>query len=128
MQSLDKFTTAYIECALWSTTDNSTESGGLPLDQHYSPGDIAPETLARMTEDCRQFQEDNRADLASSGLSMERQGQDYWLNRNGHGAGFWDEYMAGSVEGDACRRLSEASKVWGDFDLFVGDDGQIHGS
>lgn len=128
MQNLDKFTTAYIEYALWSTTDNSTESGGYPLDDNYGPEDIAPETLARMAEDCRMFQDDNRADLDASGLSLERQGHNFWLNRNRHGAGFWDEYMAVSVEGEACRRLSEASHAWGSFDLYVGDDGQIHGS
>src|SRR6187402_638287 len=29
-----------------------------PLDRHYSQSDIAPETLAKMIEDCRKFQEE----------------------------------------------------------------------
>ena len=120
---LNSFARAYVECALWSTNDNSTESGGHPLDKNYGPKDIAPETLARMAEDCRQFQEDNAADLTESGLSDERAGHDFWLNRNGHGSGFWDE-----GNDDSFRRLSDASHVWGTFDLYLGDDGQIYGN
>jgi len=119
----DKFTRAYIDCALWSSYDNSDESGGEPFDRNYSARDIAPETLQRMADDCRQFQDDNRADLDACGLTLERQGHDFWLNRNGHGSGFWDE---GSDP--VFRRLSDASKAWGSFDLYLGDDDQIHGS
>lgn len=116
---LDSFTRAYVECALWSTCD----TGGEPFDRNYDPDDIAPETLARMAEDCRQFQEDNAADLSESGLSDSRAGHDFWLNRNGHGSGFWDEGNE-----PVFRRLSDASIAWGTFDLYLGDDGQIYGS
>lgn len=120
---LDRFTQGYIDCALWSTLDQSDENtGGEPMDRNYSFDDIAPETLARMIEDCRGFQDDNRQDLDDCELSVERQGHDFWLNRNGHGAGFWDE-----GRDPVFRRLSQASKVWGTFDLYVGDDGMIHG-
>ena len=124
----DSFTRAYLECALWSSTDNATESGGDPFDANYDASDIAPETLQRMAEDCAAFQEDNRDDLDACGLSLERQGSNFWLNRNGHGAGFWDEVSGGCHLYPLFQRLSEASKVWGSFDLYLGDDGQIHGS
>ena len=123
----DKFTTAYIECALWSSTDNSNEQGGKPLDANYDETDIHPETLMRMAGDCREFQDENHASLDACGLTLERQGHDFWLNRNGHGAGFWDEYSSGP-EHDACARLSKASKVYGTFDLYIGVSGMIHGS
>lgn len=74
MKPLDPFTRAYVECALWSSLDQSTESGGYPLDKNHGPEDIAPETLARMAEDCRQFQADNAADLSESELSDSRAG------------------------------------------------------
>lgn len=120
---MNAFARAYVECALWASNDNSDERGGEPFDKNYSPADIAPETLARMLEDCRQFEEDNAAALALSGLSDSRAGHDFWLNRNGHGSGFWDE-------GDdrIFRQLSDASKAWGTFDLYLGDDGKIYGS
>lgn len=47
----------------------------------------------------------------------------FGVNRNGHGAGFWDRGIG--AFGD---RLSEASKAWGSFDLYVGDDGMIYGT
>lgn len=120
---LNTFARAYVGCALWSTSDESTDSGGEPFDANYGPEDIAPETLARMAEDCRQFQADNEASLAEAELSDERAGFLFWLNRNGHGSGFWDE---GSEP--VFRRLSDASKQCGTFDLYLGDDGQIYGS
>lgn len=56
---MQTFFDAYVECALWSTTDNADESGGQPLDRNYGPGDIEPETLERMRKDCDQFQADS---------------------------------------------------------------------
>ena len=98
------------------------------MDRNYGPGDIEPETLERMRKDCDQFQKDNENDLAASGLSEAKQGHDFWLNRNRHGSGFWDEFMDGSPEDEACARLSKACRVWGEFGLYVGDDGRIYGS
>lgn len=128
---LDTFTRAYLACALWSSTDNADESGGEPLDRNFSAEDIAPDTLARMAEDCASFQSDNAQDLetVSVQISTDRAGHDFWLNRNGHGSGFWDEYFGDDASLRAAFvRLSDASKAWGTFDLYVGDDGQIHGS
>lgn len=129
LASLDSFTAAYVSCALWSSHDNADENGGEPMDSNYDVSDIAPETLQRMAEDCAQFMTDNVADLATCGISTDRQGHDFWLNRNGHGSGFWDEYYGPVAEVRAAFvRLSDASKAWGSFDLYIGDDGQIYGS
>lgn len=84
---MDAFTRSYIAAALWSSTDNADDRGDEPLDANYGPDDIAPDTLARMVEDCETFQRDNGGDIASD---FERAGHDFWLTRNGHGAGFWD--------------------------------------
>ena len=125
MSNIDTFTKAYIECALWSSTDNSDpENGGNPLDDNYGMEDIAPETLAEMIADCADFQASNATDLAlaaEQGRGNEYAGHDFWLTRNGHGAGFWDRGL-GAV-GD---RLTKASKPYGSVDLYVGDDGLIH--
>lgn len=139
LDSLDTFTRAYIACALWSSTDESDESGGVPFDENYDASDIAPETLAAIIEDCKQFQESNAALLAQAYAAPEwqaeqqrhdkpqydesRAGHDFWLTRNGHGAGFWDRGL-GPV-GDA---LSDASHVWGSVDLYLGDDSKIYAS
>lgn len=116
---IDNFTRAYIECALWSSTDNSNEQGGDPLDKNYTVDDIAPVTLSEIVEDCRQFQSDNAELLTLQ--SNEQNGHDFWLTRNHHGAGFWDRGL-----GDTGDKLTEAAHVWGSVDLYVGDDGLIY--
>jgi hypothetical protein len=122
------FLDAYIECALWSSNDESTPQGGEPFDANYSAEDIAPETLQRMREDCEAFQRDNAELLAqvpqrrAEWTADEQNGHDFWLTRNGHGAGFWDRGY-----GALGRQLTDACRPWGSFDLYLGDDGLIHG-
>jgi hypothetical protein len=53
-----------------------------------------------------------------------RAGHDFWLTREGHGAGFWD----GDYPEPQATRLTKASKAYGGFDLYIGDDGMIHGN
>lgn len=125
---LDKFTTAYIEAALWSSNDESDERGGEPLDKNYDASDLAPETLEKIKADCAKFQADN-AELLTDDNCLTRLGadvqggHDFWLTRNGHGAGFWEtsdwEVKAGKALTDACRKFGECH-------LYVGDDGQIY--
>ena len=55
---IDKFTQAYLECALWSSNDESNDQGGDPLDQNYGIQDIAEECLEKMIADCKAFQEE----------------------------------------------------------------------
>jgi len=118
---MDAFTRGYLECALWSSNDESDESGGEPLDANYSVEDFAPEALAEAEKDCADFQEANAADLETTGADDERNGHDFWLTRNGHGAGFWDRGY-----GEVGERLTKASKVYGGVDLYVGNDGMVH--
>lgn len=122
MSKIDSFAVAYLECALWSSTDESNDSGGDPLDDNYSIDDIAPETLKTMLADCANFQEDAAKELAEAGLTNGQAGHDFWLTRNGHGAGFWDRGL-GTI-GDA---LTDKCKPYGSFNLYVGSDKMIHG-
>lgn len=113
---MDAFTRAYIEAALWSSTDDDGESLDL-----YTVDDLAPETLAEMKADCEAFQSEHEADI---GGDLERAGHHFWLTRNRHGAGFWD----GDWIEEVGKRLTKASHAYGEVDLYVGDDGLIHGS
>lgn len=114
---MDKFTEAYIECALWSSTDDK----GIPLDEDYYSRDIAEPALKTMQDDCKNFQEQN-ADLLSQAGDDEQNGHDFWLTRNRHGAGFWDR----GYKGDLGEKLKEAAHSYGSCDLYVGDDGKIY--
>jgi hypothetical protein len=116
---LDAFATAYIDAALWSTT----ASNGTALDEYFDRDDLDADTRASMVSDCRDFQHTNRAllrrayDVYLSKMGDEhapaaRAGHDFWLTRNGHGAGFWDRGL-GKI-GD---ELTTAAKLAGSFDL-----------
>ncbi len=125
-EPLDDFTTAYIEAALWSSTDNSREDGGDPLDDNYTPDDLTAATLASMQADCLKFQASNAEDIKAGSHqgrypADEQAGHDFWLTRNGHGAGFWD----GDWPEPAASRLTASCKSFGTVDLYVGDDGRI---
>lgn len=119
---MDKFTEAYIVCALWSSVDDND----VPLDSNYSFSDIAPEALSRMEKDCVDFQQANGTLLQQAydnitWYTVAQAGHDFWLTRNGHGAGFWDRGL-----GDVGEQLTTQAKVYGTCDLYVGDDGKVY--
>lgn len=118
-KKFDIFLRAYMECALWSSTDNSDpETGGDPLDQNYSIDDISSETREQMGKDCAAFWNEHRAVLARD---PSLAGHDFWLSRNGHGAGFFDREWYGHS-----RKLQAAAKAYGDVYLYAGDDGRVY--
>lgn len=114
-RDVDAFTLAYIECALWSSTD----ADGVPLDSAHSWSDLADETLNKMVADCAKFQA--QADLTA--YPINHAGHDFWFTRNGHGAGFW-ECVYGTDE--QCALLTKQAKAFGECHLYVGDDGKIY--
>lgn len=116
---LDSMVAAYLECALWSSTDESDESGGRPLDESYDVDDIAAETHDKAREDCAAFVTENESDLAD--IDATQAGHDFWLTRCRHGAGFWDRGL-----GNIGDRLTESAHSFGECWPYVGDDGRIH--
>ena len=121
VRTLSEFEHAYIEAALWSSMDNANEQGGEPLDANYTADDLAPESLDKMLADCRQFL--TSGDIESLVSDDPRAaGHDFWLTRNGHGAGFWD----GDWPEPAATLLTDAAHAMGQCDLYVGDDGKLY--
>ncbi len=116
---LNEFTRAYIECILWAETD---DAAGEPLDANYGAEDFTLETMQSIIEDCRRFQEANRADLAQYGAD-ELGGHDYWLTRNRHGAGYWDRDF---LPHDARERLTQAAHNAGELSIYIGADGLLY--
>ena len=82
-----------------------------------------------MTADCTRFVEHNVMTLAAlatvKDIDWSKLGHDFWLSRNGHGAGFgdgdypdpWDDLLK-----DACGWRTS----FGEVHLYLGDDSQIH--
>ena len=122
MSYLSKMTQAYIECAMWSSTDESDESGGEPIDLNYGLEDIDPASRYEMDKACRAFYNyciDNDIDIDR--LSAEQVGHDFWLTRNGHGTGFWDRGL-----GELGEKLTRACKTFGESYMYIGDDGRVY--
>jgi hypothetical protein len=116
MRDLDTFTLAYIEAALWSSTDDAGE----PLDANYSWTDLAPEALQRMMDDCAKFQAEHGELI---GAPLREAGHCFWLSRNGHGSGFFD---SGFWDDDTREKLQDIARAWRECNLYVGDDGKLY--
>lgn len=130
------FFRSYVATALWSSVNDDSE-GPVITDEH-DISDLAPATLESMLADCARFYDANKEHIHCDGAPQSRDigspystiagreaamaGHDFWLTRCGHGAGFWD----GDWPEPAASALTEASKEFGNIDLYVGDDGQIY--
>lgn len=126
---LNNFEGAYIECMLWASTDlcEEDEEPEHLDDKGFTIYDLAPETLELVRSECKAFQElaKNELDKAYAGINdiyydESQAGHDFWLTRNGHGAGFWDrglEYVG------AC--LTAHAKTFGSQDPYS-HEGKIY--
>lgn len=112
---LDAFTLAYIETAMWTLTDDD----GYSLD-YLGLHDIHEETIQAAERDCAAFQASNNVLLHN--LDAAQCGHDFWLTRNGHGAGFWDRGYPDDI-GEA---LTKQAHSFGSVDWYLGDDGYVY--
>jgi hypothetical protein len=117
---------AYIECALWASThfEDENDANGTPMDQ--VDAELSDKARTQMESDCANFMDccaEMIGDEWHAGQTFEQIGHDFWLTRNGHGAGFWDRGL-----GELGDKLSDAAKTFGSCDLYVGDDGMIYAS
>ena len=127
---------AYVQTALWSSTDDNDQ----PMDRDYDINDLATDTLATMETDLNNFfdllesttynNEQSLLDVAlgfadSSVRDNDPYGtiaHDFWLTRNGHGAGFWD----GDYGDDVGYKLTAIAETFPEVNLYIGDDGMIY--
>lgn len=133
--NLEDFIAGYIGAALWTCTFDEGEETGLGMDSKYYRSDIHPDSMKVIREECEAFVSQNKELLTkavelryvvcqSFSEACSSAGHDFWLTRCRHGAGYWDRSHL-RLDGLG-QRLSEAARLAGDRDLYVGDDGQIH--
>lgn len=107
LTKLDAFTEGYVVAALWSSVDDDDKN----FDE-FTLGDFDDKAKQQVLSDCKAFQEGN-AELLKEwyelGFMEGGAGHDFWLTRNGHGAGFWDRYP--EVRADADGTLVEREKA-----------------
>jgi len=119
------FVSAYLD-AIWALTGNvdpdaSLDSEGFTIDAM----DIS--TMRGVITDCEAFYHrnkhliDRRADVVGAERASHA-GHDFFLTRNGHGAGFWDGDWP-KAEGET---LTSAAEAFGPTYFYVGDDGRIY--
>jgi len=123
--TLDRFTRAYLECALW-TSDPDPGSGEWAPHDDWTIDNIDPDAITQAIKDCARFQRENRADLDEVSdvfhVDDDQHGHDFWLTRNGHGRGFWDRDY-----GPLGEALTRAAHAFGNVDV-IGPETQDNGS
>lgn len=150
--TMDTFTRAYVECALWSESaelGDCNECGAeavlsdenekcsachigrlsgtdASFDSHgYTASNVDPDSLRRMILDCLRFQVDFETELElwdEYGRGPDKAGHDFWLSRNGHGTGFWDRFMDGDERQAVGDKLQAGAKAYGEVSLYLGDE------
>lgn len=131
LTKLDAFTEGYVVAAIWSSIDDDSKS----FDE-FTLRDFDDKAKQQVLSDCKAFQEGN-AELLKEwyelGFMEGGAGYDFWLTRNGHGAGFWDRYL--EVRADANdesersrarelgKRLTAAAKECGERTLYTYEEG-----
>lgn len=114
---MDNFVKHYLTTALWAETNSLDDTF---LDDNHSIEDISEEVLDQAKKDCESFKQ--KAGNLIDGLDESQVAHDFWLTRNGHGAGFWD----GDYEKDLGEKLTKISKEFKEVYLYVGNDKKIH--
>lgn len=116
---LDSFTEAFLRAAEWLLPDHDEEP------RAEDAQGFAPSAVKWAQADCAKFQRENAEALA---LAYEHGGErgeydessaghDFFLTREGHGAGFWDRGL-----GEIGETLSEAARRYGEADAYIGED------
>ena len=112
---------AYFECALWASVHIDEDGNTTPMDELADFSDFDTTTWDELADDMLAFADEYYTEEVAELWSISQFGHDFWLTRNGHGAGFWDR-----GHGDIGDRLTEAAKVYGEAVLYIGDDGKVY--
>jgi len=116
----EEFFEQYLETAIWSSNNDAVdpEGHGHPLDRDYDTGDFTDAARETLRAECEDFWKKNWRDIEGD---PSRAGHDFWLTRNGHGAGFWDGDFTDDEE--AGERLTAAAHSYGEIYISPTEDG-----
>ena len=104
----------YLHCALWVEE--------LDADYDISDFDTLSADLARndVNKFLDELDEYDLLDELSTQMSYDSIGHDFWLTRNGHGAGFWDRGLE-----DVGKEVSKICEEFGDKYAYA-ENGKIY--
>ncbi len=113
-----KMVDAYLTCALWSSNDDD----GNPIDDDHDIRDVSRDSRKKAEKDCADFMRKAEKYFDDDDTADDEQiGHDFWLTRNGHGAGFWDRDNLYKNGDD----LTKVAEKFGEKYVYVGDDGKV---
>lgn len=119
MAEADPMVRAYLTAALW-TDDPDPRGGEFCTRDGWSLAEIDPASVARAISDCDTFRASAAPYLEGAEADAAQVGHDFWLTRNGHGAGFWDR--PGLYHGQhTANTLTEIAHSYGE--IYVTADG-----
>jgi len=117
MSNLEEFTQSAMETLTWSDSDDEISAGEYEIDA---------ETELDFEADCRSWWRRFGCFVeACKEHTPGQAGHDFVLTRNGHGAGFWDGDWRDTPYANM---FENGSKAYGEFNLYLGDDGKIYAS
>lgn len=115
---IEDMVTGYLECQLWAGHDmDRDEDGNSPtLDENYGLEDISAEYVEAVTAEISEI-------VAYHPLAVRMYlarrssgdfGHDFYLTREGHGAGFWDRGLGdlGDYLTGIAKSYGEAAYLW----------------
>ena len=123
--NLDAFTLGYLECAEWLAHSYGTEEEdradfSMTDEEQADCTGFDPDAIKQAVQDCADFQAANETDLLtyySLGGDESHAGHDFYLSRNGHGAGFFDRGYD-----PVYNRLQGAARSYGEADCMYDPD------
>lgn len=110
------FIQGYIRAILFVETD----AEGNPLDSTLTCEDFSEDATNCIYTDCVRFLRVAREHDLLKDEHLEYAGHDFWLTRNGHGSGFWDEEITYGVE--AAKILTIMSQCFGSVNAIVNSE------
>lgn len=124
LKRLDPFTQGYVE-AMFFTSTGSEDDESL---QHATVAELSEKAWNEIRWNCRDFQNLNDVLLACAynhpKYNSNAAGRDFWLTRNGHGAGFWNRGL--DLTGQLLTERCGPKSPFPETDLYRGDDGLLY--
>ncbi len=117
-EALSAIILGYCTCIEWAPSDEGENEELLSYDVERT----APRHVLEFIGRCAVAGVDYVAAIESIGYSRERLGHDFWLSRNGHGAGFFDRDELPKALRDALQCVAEAC---GAAETYIDDDGAL---
>lgn len=125
LENIESFLNGFLECSLWASLDDDDD---VAFDYNYSISDFSDKALEKLKADCIEFltMNNNYNKIKFNYDEFSTAGHDFFLSRNGHGAGFFDRNL--TIKGmpkSVCNDLQKDANTFKELNLYA-KDGKIY--